>query len=155
MLSLPNKAPSKDTGCFYNASVKPATAVIKSFSCNFSTTNDEPDTNLVTVCSNQLNVYSLEATSIDLKVNSQFNDKIVECIPISVPRSVGLKRQRREIDTASRSQIDLLFILTQNFNCALVFYAQETNSIEAISRGNLSEKGTGEKRQRPYPIFLS
>ena len=23
-----------------------------------------------------------------------------------------------------------------------------------ISRGNLSEKGTGEKREKPYPIFL-
>lgn len=36
-----------------------------------------------------------------------------------------------------------------------MYYCQETNSIEAISRGNLSEKGTGEKRQRPYPIFLT
>jgi hypothetical protein len=49
----------------------------------------------------------------------------------------------------------LLFVLTQNFNCALVYYCQESNSIEAISRGNLSEKGTGEKRQRPYPLFLT
>ena len=38
----------------------------------------------MTVCSNTINVYTLEDYSIEPKVNSHFNDKIVECIPISV-----------------------------------------------------------------------
>jgi hypothetical protein len=50
--------------------------------------------------------------------------------------------------------MELLFVLTQNFNCALIFYSLETKNIETISRGNLSEKGTGDKRERPYPIFV-
>lgn len=50
--------------------------------------------------------------------------------------------------------MDLLFVLTASFNCALIYYEKEAHSIEVISRGNLSEKGTGEKRERPYPIFL-
>lgn len=45
-------------------------------------------------------------------------------------------------------------MLTQNFNCALIYYAQDSETIEVVSRGNLSEKGTGEKRERPFPIFL-
>lgn len=49
---------------------------------------------------------------------------------------------------------DLLFVLTSNFNCALVYFSNEDQSVEVISRGNLSEKGTGDKRERPYPIFV-
>lgn len=46
-------------------------------------------------------------------------------------------------------------MLTQNFNCALVYFNRETQLIEVISRGNLSEKGTGEKREGPFPIFVA
>jgi len=50
--------------------------------------------------------------------------------------------------------MDFLFVLTQNFNCALISYSKETKNIELVSRGNLSEKGTGDKRKKPYPVFL-
>lgn len=70
---------------FYNATIKPPTALAKSFRCNFTVTGDVPDINLVTVCSSTVNVYTLHDHSIELKANSQFNDKIVECIAIPVP----------------------------------------------------------------------
>lgn len=85
MISTPQLQTKQDT-FFYNATIKHPTAITKSFTCHF-TKNDEGkvETNLVTICSNTLNVYTLEEHTIELKLNSQFNDKIVECIPITVP----------------------------------------------------------------------
>lgn len=49
----------------------------------------------------------------------------------------------------------MIFVLTHNFNCALLYYNKENEQIEVISRGNLSEKGTGEKREDPFPLFVA
>jgi len=70
---------------FYNATIKYPTAITKSFKCHFTSKGDKKDTNLITICSNTLNIYTLEENTIELKLNSQFNDKIVECIPITIP----------------------------------------------------------------------
>lgn len=67
---------------FYNATIKPPTAVIQSLKCNFTFTDDILDTNLVTVCSNVLRIYTIRDSAITFKLNSQFNDKIVECVAI-------------------------------------------------------------------------
>ena len=47
-----------------------------------------------------------------------------------------------------------LFVLTDNFNCCLLAYNIVSNKIDVVSRGCLSEKGTGERRERPYPIIV-
>ena len=83
---------------FYNASIKPATAITKSLLCHFTTTNGKIDTNLVTVCSNTLNIYSLEEHSVELKLNSQFNDKIIDCIAVPLPQTRVARK--REIEQA-------------------------------------------------------
>ncbi len=138
---------------FYNATIKHPTALARSFKCTFTSTNDVADTNLITVCSNTISVYTLRDHSIELKTNSQFNDKIVECIAVPVP--VQRSARKREIESALETKLDLIFVLTQNFNCALIYYNKENQQIEVISRGNLSEKGTGEKREGPYPLFIA
>ena len=91
-----SKIVSNQDSYFYNASIKSATAITKSLLCRFTTTNGKVDQNLVTVCSNSLNIYSLEQHSIDLKQNSTFNDKILDCIAVRVP--VSRANRKREID---------------------------------------------------------
>ena len=60
-----------------------------------------------------LNVYTLEDYSVEPKVNSQFNDKIVECIPISVSLNRSKRGAPRDIETATtQKQVDYLFVLT-------------------------------------------
>ena len=110
-----SKLVSNQDSYFYNASIKPATAITKSLLCHFTTTNDKVDTNLVTICSNTLNIYSLEQHSIELKLNSQFNDKIIDCIAVPVP--LTRIARKREIEQAldqdnTLTQVDYLFVLT-------------------------------------------
>lgn len=95
-----SSSPHKPDTFFYNATVKPPTAILKSFTCHFTSTLDKLDTNLVTICGNTLNVFTLEHNTIDLKINSQFNDKIVECISIPVPSKPCRSARKREIETA-------------------------------------------------------
>ena len=40
------------------------------------------ETNLVTFCSNVLKVYAIEDSSINLRLSSQFNDKILDVIRV-------------------------------------------------------------------------
>jgi hypothetical protein len=138
---------------FYNATIKHPTAVTQSLKCNFTYTDDTLDTNLVTVCSNLLKIYTLRDQAITFKLNSQFNDKIVECIAIPTPNQT---KRKRDIDMAldSTQTQDYLFVLTDNFNCCLLCYNVINNKIDVVSRGCLSEKGTGERRERPYPIIV-
>jgi len=91
-----SKIVSNQDSYFYNATIKHATAITKSLLCRFTTTNGKIDQNLVTVCSNTLNIYSLEEHSIDLKTNSTFHDKILDCIAVRVPASRAARK--REID---------------------------------------------------------
>ena len=122
-MSIPHKA---DT-FFYNATVKPPSAILKSFTCHFTMTQEKLDTNLVTVQGNTLNVYTLEQHTIDMKINSQFNDKIVECIPVPVPARPNRSARKREIESALQPQPDLLFVLTASFNCALVYFDRQAH----------------------------
>ena len=122
-MSIPHKA---DT-FFYNATVKPPSAILKSFTCHFTMTQEKLDTNLVTVQGNMLNVYTLEQHTIDMKINSQFNDKIVECIPVPVPARPNRSARKREIESALQPQPDLLFVLTASFNCALVYFDRQAH----------------------------
>ena len=105
----------KQNSFFYNATIKHPTAITKSFKCHFTSTEEKVEENLVTICSNTINIYTLEERSIELKLNSQFNDKIVECIPIPVPQPPRSAR-KREIENAISSmvhqQMDYLFVLT-------------------------------------------
>jgi hypothetical protein len=39
---------------------------------------------------------------MELKVNSTFNDKIVECIPVPIQRPQFKTRSTRDIETAAR-----------------------------------------------------
>lgn len=55
-----SKIVSNQDSYFYNASIKPATALLKTFLCRFTTTNGKLDQNVITVCSNIINIYSLE-----------------------------------------------------------------------------------------------
>jgi len=89
-------AQNKDS-YFYNATIKHATAVTQSLRCNFTYTDDTLDTNLVTVCSNLLKIYTLRDQAITFKINSQFNDKIVECVAIPTPNQT---KRKRDIDVA-------------------------------------------------------
>lgn len=154
------KDPPKRESYFYNATVKQPTAIPNCFTCHFTQSESgAPETNLVTVCSNTLSVFTLEEHEIKFRTNSQFNDKIVECIPVPVPKQVSRLVKNRDaattqIEATQMTNTDYLFVLTKNFNCALLYYSQAKNSVEVISRGNLEEKGTGEKRERPYPIFV-
>ena len=93
-----SKLVSNQDRYFYNASIKPATAITKSLLCRFTTTNGKIDQNLVTVCSNNINIYSLEQHSIEIKTNSTFHDKILDCIAVRVPAS--RINRKREIDQA-------------------------------------------------------
>ena len=150
-----SKIVSNQDSYFYNASIKPATALLKTLLCRFTTTNGRLDQNLITVCSNIINIYSLEQNSIELKINSPFNDKIIDCV--AVPVITHRAPRKREIDQAldqEQPQPDYLFVLTQSFNCALIMYSPMGNRIDVVSRGCLSEKGNGDRRQAPYPIFV-
>ena len=67
--------------------------------------------------------------------------------------------RKREIDQAldqdhPSNQVDYLFVLTQSFNCALIMYSPTSQRIDVVSRGCLSEKGNGDRRQGPFPIFV-
>jgi len=44
------------------------------------------DTNLITSCSNVLKVYALTERSIDLRVTSTFNDRIIDIIRVPTSR---------------------------------------------------------------------
>ena len=46
-------------------------------------------------------------------------------------------------------------MLTQSFYCALIAYNKERNRIEVVSRGSFSEKVSVERKEPPYPAFLS
>lgn len=41
---------------------------------------------------------------------------------------------------------DYLFVLTADFNCALMFCSKETGKIQVVSKGNISDK-IGERRE--------
>lgn len=75
-----------------------------------------------------------------------------------MPIHLNLRAPRkREIDQAldgENPQPDYLFVLTQSFNCALVMYSPMGNRIDVVSRGCLSEKGNGDRRHAPFPIFV-
>lgn len=49
---------------------------------------------------------------------------------------------------------DYLFLITNNFNCALLCFSKGSMEIEVVSRGNIAEKLIHERKEPPYPIFL-
>jgi hypothetical protein len=53
-------------------------------------------TNLITFCSNVLKVYTLGESCIELRVSTQFNDKILDII--KVPTAPFVKKQINEGD---------------------------------------------------------
>ena len=168
---------------FYNATIKQPSAVTKAIKAKFTCSiADQPgamsslDTNLITICSNVLKVYTLTNNSMDLRMSQSFNDKIIDVL--AVPSGKFAHRQAKQDSLAqkggSRKRIDVeqlmedeeniieeakltpeyLFVLTDSFHCALLAYNQTQHSLEVVSRGNVAEKSNGERREPPYSVFL-